>query len=267
MNNVEMFFLLLSVGVMGHLIMRRSVEMGKAIRSMFNISGEGEGGEGGKAPTFTAEQQEFINGLVAKERKTTEGKFGDYGDLKKFKTEFEQNKERQGQEDLEKGKKYDEAKKGYETKIGELSGKLTAAETRIQNIQIDNALGNEISKQGGYNEETLAMIRGNAVMDANGSITIKTKDKNGADINVPLADGVKQFLTERPHLVRSNYKGGSGAGGGQNREEGAGGGAGEETLDALNAKLAVANKGTDLKERSRLRGLIKEKLAAKGVHK
>lgn len=267
MENVSLFLALLALGILGHLIMRRSTDIGFAIRSMLrNDRGE-------EGVTFTPEQQAHVDKLIGQKHAEYQGKLKpmetQLQELSKFKTEYEKSQETKTLAEQEKAKEYDLAKKGYETKIGDLSGKLTAKETEIQNIRIDHSLTNEISKQGGFTEESLAMIRGNATVDANGNIVIKTKDKNGADVVVPVADGVKQFLTERPHLVRSNHQGGSGAGGsGNGGEGGAGGDSGAgDTLESLNLKLAQALKGSDLKLRSELRTKIKAKMAEKGIHK
>lgn len=274
MDKVTFFLMMFSIGVIGHLIMRRSADIGVKLRTMFfNGLGEGEAGAGAgtataKAPTFTPEQQEFINNIVAKERKATESRYNDYEDLRKFKTEFEKSQDAKAQQELENAKKYDEAKKTYESKITDLSGKLTAKEQEIQNIRIDNALGSEISRQGGYTEESLALIKANATVDASGNVVIKAKDNNGLDITIPVADGVKKFLTERPHLVRSNFKGGSGSGGSQTGGQGSAGTGGQgDTLESLNAQLADAMRGTNLQLRSELRSKIKAKMAERGIQK
>lgn len=270
MNQFQIGIILFSTGIVWHLIMRKSMDIGMAIRAMFsNERGEVEaGGEGGGEVKFTDAQQKHIDKLIAAKAADYHSKLSplqkQLEELGKFKTEFEKSQEQKNQEDLVKQKKYEEAEGNYKKQINEFSGKLSAKDQEIQDLKINHALTNEISRQGGFTEESLAMIRGNATIDAQGNIVIKSKDANGADITVPVADGVKKLLTERPHLVKSSFKGGGGTGSGQgDGGQGSGGGTGEESLEALNAKYAEALKGTDLKLRSELKGKIQAALNKK----
>ena len=261
MNHLQLAVVLFVAGLIGHLVMRRSMDIGNYIRSTWNSQlGEGEAGE----IKFTPEQQAHIDKLIGAKAADYHAKLTPLQkhleDLGKFKTEYEKSQEVKTLADQEKAKEYDLAKKGYETKITDLSTKLTERETAIQDRDIKFELINEINKQGGFTDETLAMIRGNTVIDATGKVVIKTKDANGVDINVPVADGIKKFLTERPHLVKSSFKGGGGTGAGGTGEGGSGSG-GEESLEVLNAKYLEACKGTDLKLRSELKGKISAALA------
>jgi len=272
MDNFQTGLFLFSIGMIGHLIMRRSINIRNSFLSMIgNERGEGDGGDGGVK--FTPEQQKHIDGLIAAKAADYHNKLTplqkQLDELSKFKTEHEKSLEQKNQKELEDAKKYDEAKKGYETKINELSGKLNESQLAIQDRDIRYELLNEINRQNGFAEETLAMIRGNASIDANGKVVIKTKDQNGVEVQVSVAEGIQKFLTERPHLVKSNHKPGGGAGSGAGDGGGAGaGGAGNgqgETLESLNAQLAKAMRGTDLKLRSELRGKISKLMAAKGI--
>jgi hypothetical protein len=271
MINLKTALGLSAIGFIGHMIMARSMDIGNFIRSTWNNErGEGETGE----VKFTPEQQKHIDNIIA-------GKTAEYhqkltplqkqlDELGKFKSEYEKSQEVKTQQELENAKKYDEAKKGYETKITELSTKLTEREQAIQDRDIRFELTSEINKQGGFTDETLAMVRANAFIDTDGKVKIKSTDANGVAVNVPVADGIKKFLTERPHLVKSSHKGGSGSGGQGDGGSGGGNGSGDgqgDDLATLNIKLAQAMKGTDLKLRSELRGKIKSAMATKGVHR
>lgn len=261
MDNNKIVLTLFVVGIIGHLILRKSMDIGIAFRSiMFNQFGEVDAGK----VTFTPEQQAVVDGLIDRRIGEVKAKYEplvkEREDLMKFKTDFEKSKEQQTLADQEKAKEYDAAKKGFETKINELSTKLTEKDRMIQDRDISHSLTTEIGKQGGFTEEVLAMIRGNAVVDEKGNVLIKSRDANGVESNVSVADGVKKFLTERPHLVKSTFKPGGGSGSGDNNP--AGGGA-EESLEVLNAKLADAMRGTDLKLRSELKQKVKAALEKK----
>lgn len=250
-----------SIGIIGHLIMRRSMDIGNAIRLLCNNQ-RGEGDASGDTVTFDAKQQAHIDKLIAAKAADYHSKLTplqqQLTDLNKFKTEYEKSQETKTLAEQEKAKEYDLAKKGYETKISDLSSKLTEREQAIQDRDIRYELINEISRQGGFTEETLAMVRSNTIIDATGKVVIKTKDANGVDITLPVADGIKKLLTDRPHLVKASFKPGSGSGGGQGDggSGGSGGNGGEESLEVLNAKYAEALKGTDLKLRSELRAKV-----------
>ena len=269
MNKIQMAVLLFTTGIIGHLIMRKSMDIGNAIRALFNNQ-RGEGEAGGEIK-FTAEQQahidKIINTRVGEIKSKYEPIVKEAEELKKFKGEFEKNKEQQTLAEQEKAKQYDEAKKTYETKITDFSQKLSAKDQEIANLRVEHALTNEISKQGGFTEEVLAMVKTQAKLNAAGQVVIPSKDANGVDVELPVEAGIKKFLTERPHLVKASFKPGGGSGSGQGSGGQGAGGAGEEILDSLNAKYAEACKGTDLKLRSELKGKINAMLVAKKVNR
>lgn len=212
---------------------------------------------------FDEKQQQAVDKIVQDRLARERAKFGDYEDLRKFKTEYEKSQEQKNQEELVRQKKYEEAENGYKTKINEFGQKLSAKDQEIQNLRIEHSLTNEVSKQNGYTEEVIALIKNQAVLDSNGQVMIKTKDANGLDTQVPVADGIKKFLTDRPHLVRSSHKQGSGTGGGGNGTstgESTGSGQGDD-LNSLNAQLQEAMRGTDLKRISDIKQKIKAKRA------
>lgn len=259
MFNIKLMLVLFVVGFIGNMILRKSDMIGFYIRSILgNQRGEGEAG----VVEIPKELQPAVDKIVQDRLGRERAKFGDYDELKKFKTEFDQTKSQKEQEELVKQKKYEEAEGTYKKQIGDFSEKLTAKDREIQDLKISHHLSTEISKQGGYTEETIAMIKANTVLDANGAVVIKGKDANGVDITMPVAVGVEKFLKERPYLVKGTYKAGSGSGGNGGEGGGTGGGQ-DDTLESLNVKLAEAMRGTDLKLRSELKMKVKAALEKK----
>lgn len=204
-----------------------------------------------------------VQARIARERE----KFADYDDLKKFKTEYEKSQEQKTQEELLKQKKYEEAENLYKGKINEFSQKLTAKEQEIQNLRIDHALTNEISRANGFVEESVALLKGQVVVDSNGNLSIKSKDANGLDVNLPLSEGVKKFYEQRPHLLKATHKPGAGTGAGDTVS-----GTGSQTgtaldgdLNYLNAQLIKARGAGDGKQVQAITQKIKTAMKAKGV--
>ena len=146
-------------------------------RVMYSILGMGNRGEVEAkevAPAeikFTPEQQKVVDHVVETRLARERSKFADYEELSKFKQEQLQKQDKHAQEELEKSKKYEEAKKLYEGQINQTKELVSKKDAEIQSLRINHALINEISKQNGYSEETLALIKDNAVLDANGNVT------------------------------------------------------------------------------------------------
>lgn len=203
-------------GILGHLML---FNRSKIVRFLLGQSGEagdagkgeaGAAGKGGDAAgqALTQEQvDKIVQSRLARERE----KYADYDDLRKFKTEYEQQNEKQKHEDLVRQKKYEEAEKSYQTKITEFQGLVSKKDQEIIDLKINHHLTNEISKQNGFIEESAALLRGAATIDSSGQVVLKTRDANGIEQLVPVNEGVKKFLTERPHLVKSTHKAGSGS--------------------------------------------------------
>jgi len=232
-------------------------------------AGDGDkGGDGGKDGgfKFSDEQQQFVNKLIDKKyqswKQEEQTKYRDYEDLRKFKDEHQRAQDQKQQEELEKAKKYEEAKKGYETKIQEFQGLVTKKDQEIIDMRISHALLNEITKQNGYAEEAMALLKSQAVLDANGNVVIKGKDANGMDIQHPAAEGVKNLLASRPYLVRSSHKPGSGTGAG---DTGGGNGLsqGADDLNTMNAEYQKAFYAGDLKKANELKQKIRAKVSLK----
>ncbi len=111
------------------------------------------------------------------------------------------------------------------------------------------------------------MLKGQVVIDSTGNMVMKGKDANGLDVNLPLADGVKKFYDQRPHLVKSTAKAGGGTGSGNTDTTITGtGGTGQVTdLNYLNAQLIKATGTGDQKRVAEIRTQMKSVLRSKGV--
>lgn len=224
-------------------------------------SGSG-GGDGDKNKDFTPEQQTKVDAIIQERLAREKSKYSDYDDLKKFKTEHEKSLEAATQKELEAKKEYEKLKEGWTKKEQEYQGVVTKKDSEINDLKIGHALINEINKQNAYAEETMALIKSQAVFDKDGNLRIKGKDANGMEVLHSVEEGVKKFLEQRPHLVKANKPGGGGtppgAGGG-------GAGAGGEDLNSLNADMLRALESGDQKKIKELKVKIKATLAAAGV--
>jgi hypothetical protein len=210
---------------------------------------------------FTPEQQKIVDHVVSERLAREKAKYADYEELSRFKQEQLQKQDKHQQEELEKAKKYEEAKKLYEGQINQTKELVSKKDAEIQDLRINHALINEINKQNGYSEETLALIKNNAVLDANGNVTIKGKDANGIDIQLPVTEGIKKFLESRPYLIKSSHKAGAGSSGVTATPM-----ANDNlNLNDLNQQYADALSRRDYGKIKELTGKIKGQLQAKGV--
>lgn len=210
---------------------------------------------------FTPEQQKVVDHAIETRLARERSKFADYEELAKFKQEQLQKQDKHAQEELEKSKKYEEAKKLYEGQINQHKELVSKKDAELNDLRISHALINEINKQNGYAEETLALIKSNAVLDANGSVSIKGKDANGIDTQLPVTEGIKRFLESRPYLIKSSHKAGAGSAGGtppQALNE-------QINLNELNAQLSDALTRRDYKTVKELNLKIRGQLASKGI--
>lgn len=277
MDNLNVVMVLFIGGVIGHLILRCSSNIASllltghwhsymTLPSGFLSNNKGEAATGEEVK-FDEKQQAAVDKIVQARIAREREKYGDYEDLRKFRDEHTKATEQQKQKELEAQKNYEEAKKSLEGKINEFGQKLNAKDQEIQNLKIDFTLTNEISKVGGFVEESVALLKNNVTVGQNGEIVYKTKDANGIDVTMPLTDGVKKFYEQRPHLLKSTHKQGSGSGaGGTGTGSGEGTGSGQaEDLNSLNAQLIDATRGTDLKKISEIKQKIKAAMSAKGV--
>lgn len=207
--------------------------------------------------------QPKIDSIVTSRLAQERNKYTDYEDLKKFKTEHEANIAVDEQKKLEEAGKYEEALKAHNIKLLELNGVITAKDTVIDTMTIGNALTGEIVNQGGYLEESLAMLRASTQLK-DGVVIIKGKDANNLEKDFTIAEGVKSFLEARPHLVKANANAGGGNSGAGN--EGGGGQNGNEggDLTTLNDLLMKQTYSNDFKGMADTRTKIRDEMAKQG---
>lgn len=250
-------------GFVAHWVMLGILNLGN--RGEGGAGGEGDkgskgAGEGGGDKTLSQAQVDaIVQERVARERE----KYKDYSDLKKFRDEHQKAADEQVQKDLEAQKEYQKAKEAYEKKITDLSGVVTAKDTTIKDMQISNVLISELMRQGAYVEESMALLKSSAVITESGEIKIKGKDANGIDTQLTIADGVKGFLTSRPHLVKATNRGGGGSNGGENNSGGAGDGQASDLMK-LNGEYLQAFQAGNHKRAAELKVKIQQALTLKG---
>lgn len=266
--NAIMILTIIVLGVLAHLAFFHS---GNIAKILFSNRGEGKtgdggdagkGGDGGGDKSFT---QADVDRIVTTRLERESKKYSDYEDLKKFKTEHDKQQDQKAQEDLVKQKKYEEAENNYKKQINDLSGKLTEKDNHINDLNINHKLSTLISAENGYIEDSLPQLRSKTSLDANGNLIMKITDANGVVKDIPAVDGVKQFLKEKPYLVRSTHKQGGGTGASHTNGAGSGtGGTGQgEDLNTLNQQLSDAMKSRDLKKISELKQKIRAKVGEK----
>lgn len=211
-------------------------------------------------PSFSQEQ---VNAIVGERLAREREKYPDYEDLQKFKTDHETKTNQQAQKDLEEQRKYDEAKVEYEKQLVDHKAIISQKDQAIRDMTINNVLTTEIINQNGFVEESSALLKSMTVVNDDGTIRIKGKDSNGMDTQLSIEEGVKQFLTNKPHLVKVNQQGGGGtppAGAG-------GGGAGGEGTDlmSLNQQYQQAKMSGNAERAKELKTKIESSLATKNV--
>lgn len=206
--------------------------------------------------TFTPEQQKSVDHIVEARLSRERAAKADYEELKKFREETLSKQDAHKQKELEEARKYDEAKKGYEGQVNQYKDVVSKKDQEIIDLKIGHNLTNEISKQNGFIEETIALLKSSAVL-IDGNVFIKTKDANNIDVQLPIGEGVKRFLESKPHLVKSNFKSGGGSATGSTGDT-----KGEETLTELNNQMSKAISQGDEKAKNELNKKIRAKLNA-----
>ena len=219
-------------------------------------------GDKGAAVKFTPEQQEAVNNIVQERLARQAEKFKDYEDLQKFKLEHQKQLDAQTQKDLEARKEYDKAKEGYEKQLSDAKGVITQKDQMLLDARIGYNLDAELSKQNAYIEEARALLKSAVKIDTEGNLYIDGKDANNMPIKFTIEQGVKDFLTKRPHLVKANARSGAGTTGAATGE---GAAAGVDDLMKLNQDYIVAQTRGDTKRAQELRAKIKANLTAAGV--
>lgn len=194
-----------------------------------------------EAKVFTQDQ---VNAFLAQDRRNVESKLSEYEVLQKKVIEFEKITNEKAQRELESAKEYEKAKETYQKQIQERDGLLTQKDSVITDMKIGSALMTEIVRQNAYAEETMALIKQQAVFDKEGNIRIKGRDANGLEVMHSVEEGIKSFLTQRPHLVKATKTGGAGTGSGSTPT---GVGQGGDDLNSLNAAFLTAQSRGDYK--------------------
>lgn len=159
-------------------------------------------------PKFTQQDlDKHIQDRLARERQ----KYQDYDDLKKFREEHETLAQQQQQKELEARKEYDTLKQKWDAEKNQYTTLLSQKDQEVQNMKIHNSLYNEAMKNSAY-PDAVDLIKGNTFVDKDGSIKIKGRDSNGMETSLSVEDGVKQFLEQKPYLVKAQGRSGAGTG-------------------------------------------------------
>jgi hypothetical protein len=218
-----------------------------------------EGGEGSEKLLTQSQVDAIVQERLAREK----AKYSGYDELVKFKTEHEKSIEVATQKELEAKKEYEKLKEGFLKKEQDYTGIISKKDSEIKDMRVGSALMGEITKQNAYAEETMALIKSRAIFDKEGNIRIASLDANGLEVLDSVEEGIRKFLTQRPHLVRATKKEGGGTGQGG---AGAGSGAGAESgdLNSLNAELLQSIEARDYKKQGELKVKIQKALALKG---
>ena len=114
---------------------------------------------------FDEKQQKAVDSIVQDRLARERSKFSDYEELRKFKAEFEKQQDAKAQQELENAKKYEEAKKGYESKINEYGQIVSKKDQELIDLKKEFQLTNEISKNNGFIEESIALLKNQTVID------------------------------------------------------------------------------------------------------
>jgi len=212
-------------------------------------AGAGAGDKGGEAKFSQADLDRVVQERLSREK----SKYSDYEDLRKFRDEHSKEQEKLKQDELIRQKKYDEAEQTYKTQLTEREKLLAEKDARIQDMTISGALSQEISRQNGFVEETIALLKNSAMITKEGAVVLKLRDTNGIEKEVGVEEGLKQFYAQRPHLLKVK----SSAGGSGTPPAGQSGGAGAEDLTSLNSQLMTAMAKGDTKTIGEIREKIK----------
>ena len=222
---------------------------------------KGDGGAGDAKITMTQAQLDAtIQGRLSRQKEH----YKDYDDLKKYHDDAEKNKDSATQKDLESKQEYDKLKDGWATKENEYKGVVSSKDQEIKDLRIDHALGAELSKNNAQ-PDALYVIKPLIMVGEDGMPYIPGKDSNNLDIKMPLDQGVKKMLEERPYLVKAGQN--NGGGGSPPAGGSGGGGEGTETLTDLNTQYATALAGGNAKLSGELRVKINNYFSSKNINR
>lgn len=201
--------------------------------------------------TFT---QDDVNNIVKRETAKVLEKFGDYNDLVKFKQEQMTAAQQREEQDLEKKQEYEKLKEGWSKTEQEYKSKIDQANAALTNERIGNALTNEVFKNGGF-PDAAKLVREHARLTDDGKIVIHGKNEQGVETDLSVEEGVKQFLKERPYLVKDSSQ----AGGGTPPNNGGAGQSNSNPTGDLGDQLMNARMRGDVKEVNRIKSEIRAK--------
>lgn len=264
---MKLALILLGMGIGANLAMLMFLKHGTwRIARLFDNRGEAgttETTDSAKTIMMTQEQvDKIVQTRLTRERE----KYADYETIKQKVAEYEKLNSEKAQKDLEAGKQYEEAKKTYEGKIKSYEEKLSEKDRSIADMMISNTLTSAISSQNAHIEESIALLKSSAKI-VDGVVKISAKDANGIEQLLPAEEGVKRFLTARPHLVKSNARSGSGTGSGSGDGSGTGaGGNAVEDLNSLNLQMQHAINTRDVRKQVELKTKMKALMHARGVN-
>lgn len=207
-----------------------------------------------QTPVFT---QDIVNSIVKKETNKIAEKFADYETIKQELDTYKKQQESLKQQDLEAKGEYEKAKETWSSREKEYQTKLSDKDNAINDMRIKSALTSEVIKLNAH-ADVVDLIRGKVEVDAQGNVFIKGKDANGMDTNLSVEVGMKQFLGEKPYLLKANNIGGSGT---TPTNDSVGASGSDDDLPSLNNKLAKAMTVGDSAEADRISKLIKQKMA------
>ena len=208
-----------------------------------------------ETPSEKTFSQAEVNRIVKERLDRDRQKFADYDELRTRVSEFEKQQEQLSQMELEKKQEYEKLKEQWGSKENEYKEILSKKDMELRNERINNKLSSVVLKNNAY-PETIDLLKSMAQYNDDGTITIKGKDSNGMDLDLPIEDGVQQFLKDRPYLVKGS--GNSGAG---TSTQASGTGADVNLAQELQNAMAVG----DRKRIVEIKQKIKSKHSSQGL--
>jgi len=164
--------------------------------AILNLGNKGEA----NAETTTGEAtftQEQVNHMMSDHKKglQTEIELSQktIGDMQTKLKAFEVEADTRTQNKLEEGKEYEKLKDGWTTKESEYKGVIDKNNTTIRDMNISNALTNEVIKQNAHSD-VVQLVKALAQVDDNGVVKIKGKNVSGVEDLLSVEEGLKSFL-------------------------------------------------------------------------
>jgi hypothetical protein len=204
-------------------------------------------------PKFTqADLDRHIQERLNRDR----AKYADYDTLRQKAVDYEKQQETLKQQDLERKQEYDKIKQSWEQKETEYKTMLDKTRGEVQSERLNNTLNQAILQKNAY-PDAAQLLRSLAKYNEDGTITIRGKDANGMDTDLPVDKGVEQFLRERPYLVKGSQTSGAGT-------ATAGNAGGQQEID-LGRQLQHAMAVGDRKTINEIKSKIRARHTAGGI--